>query len=582
MGPKSRFQAPNDAAVDHSTSESELPAVGVSGRGHRGRDTTLSQSDDAGSVSSSSSDIEAAPTQEDETEKLIIATRETRYVRYLRFSVLLILLSAAALCGTFVYLYTKANETNEFESVYQQYAKLVVDAIHISARKKLEAVASIAEIAQAHAINTNSKWPFVTVPFFEEHVMATKSLTNAFGLALFPIVSYANKREWEAYSLEHRGWINQSYAAQREELGEDLSGMPSSGLWNMTWFDFLWGEGYESPRNPDFSYGIGFPIFRTRDFDGNITPVIDTGVGPFYPQWQAASMSLYYQSTVNSNYGNFDDFRESVRISTDTGNAVIGEPWTDDEAPGYISTIVFPIFDAFHGTSRSVVAFLGVDIFWEDYISHILPSNATGIHVLVESSKGDKFTFTLEGDDAIFVGDGDLHDTRYDAKAVQTRFGQYLHEPAAGSNADYTGPPLYDGFYQYNFTVYPSSTLESQYVSNDPLYYTLGVLGVFLFTSLVFVAYDRIVERRQKIVLSSAQRSDAIVSSLFPATVKNQLYDRKEDESKKRTARDGEDFDDYLSTELGIINPNAKEGPPIAEQYDSATVLFAGTFEQLQ
>jgi hypothetical protein len=119
-----------------------------------------------------------------------------------------------------------------------------------------------------------------------------------------------------------------------------------------------------------------------------------------------------------------------------------------------------------------------------------------------------------------------------------------------------------------------------QYVSNDPLYYTLGVLGVFLFTSLVFVAYDCIVEKRQKIVLSSAQRSDAIVSSLFPSTVKSQLYGRNEDESKKRRTREDEAQEDYLSTELGIINPNSTEGPPIAEQYPSATVLFAGTFDQ--
>jgi hypothetical protein len=582
MPDPTREQDPESAA-DASMNESEVfsggrrsPARVVSGGAEGGlADLTVYSSE----ASDDGTDPEAAVTP-DETEKLIIATRETKYLRCLRFSVVLILLGAAALCATVVYLYTSSNETQDFETVYQQYSQLIVDAIHINAKQKLEAVASIAGIVQAHAINSNSTWPFVTVPFFEEHVLATKSLTNAYGLALFPIVSDANRRKWENYSVENRGWINESYAAQRDLLENDKSEIPATGLGNMSWFDFLWGEEYKSQRNPDFSSGIGVPIFRTRDFDNSVVPIVDTGVGPYYPQWQAASMTRYYQTTVNSNYGNFDDFRESVGISTETGDAVIGEPWTDSLAPGNISTIVFPIFDAFHREARNVVAFLGVDIFWQDYISQILPPNATGIYVVVESSMGDKFTFALEGERAFCLGDGDQHDPAYDAQAVETRFGQYLQEPLVSSNTNYTGPPLYNGFYQYNFTVYPSEELESVYVTANPLYYTLGVLGVFLFTSLVFVAYDCMVERRQKIVMSSAERSDAIVSSLFPATVKNQLYRRNEEDSKNPLmSTNNEDESDYLSTELGLVNPNAKEGPPIAELYPSATVLFAGTVQ---
>jgi hypothetical protein len=39
---------------------------------------------------------------------------------------------------------------------------------------------------------------------------------------------------------------------------------------------------------------------------------------------------------------------------------------------------------------------------------------------------------------------------------------------------------------------------------------------IFVFTSLVFLLYDRLVERRQQKVMSTAMQSSAIVSSLFP------------------------------------------------------------------
>jgi hypothetical protein len=42
-------------------------------------------------------------------------------------------------------------------------------------------------------------------------------------------------------------------------------------------------------------------------------------------------------------------------------------------------------------------------------------------------------------------------------------------------------------------------------------------------TAAVFYFYDLMVERRQKVVLGTAQRSTAIVSSIFPRQVRDQL-----------------------------------------------------------
>ena len=55
--------------------------------------------------------------------------------------------------------------------------------------------------------------------------------------------------------------------------------------------------------------------------------------------------------------------------------------------------------------------------------------------------------------------------------------------------------------------------------------YTVVVVFVFILTSLTFLMYDVLVERRQTTVMSSAQKSNALVSSLFPAQFRDRLLE---------------------------------------------------------
>ena len=48
---------------------------------------------------------------------------------------------------------------------------------------------------------------------------------------------------------------------------------------------------------------------------------------------------------------------------------------------------------------------------------------------------------------------------------------------------------------------------------------------IFVFTIITFVAYDRVVQQRQNTVMAVAERSGAILSSLFPKAVKDRLMD---------------------------------------------------------
>ncbi|KAG7360900.1 hypothetical protein IV203_035999 [Nitzschia inconspicua] len=73
---------------------------------------------------------------------------------------------------------------------------------------------------------------------------------------------------------------------------------------------------------------------------------------------------------------------------------------------------------------------------------------------------------------------------------------------------------------------------QDEYISNKPWIIAIVTASVFLFTSVVFLIYDMAVAQRQRKVLERANRTSAIVSSLFPTNVRDRLY-REAGHSKK-------------------------------------------------
>jgi hypothetical protein len=78
----------------------------------------------------------------------------------------------------------------------------------------------------------------------------------------------------------------------------------------------------------------------------------------------------------------------------------------------------------------------------------------------------------------------------------------------------------------------------------------MAAFAFIVFPFVAFLIYDTIVSRQQKQMLSSVQRSDAIISDLFPSHIRDQLYRPK-------------DGDDVQKSSL-------------AELYPETSVMFAG------
>jgi len=232
-----------------------------------------------------------------------------------------------------------------------------------------------------------------------------------------------------------------------------------------------------------------------------------------------------------------------------------------------MSLISLPIFDSFEH-DRHPVAVMVAWINWAMYFESVLPDTVHGIVAVLSDSCGGFYTIQIDGAQVQLLGQGDLHDPKFSDKKWSTRFlkDQKVHDGTK------LGVLLNQRVCNIAIDVYPSNTFYDSYKTNTPIVITISVAFVFVFTALMFLVYDRLVGRRQAIVLQKAIQSTAIVSSLFPENVHDRLMkdNEKVDESVALTTQSK-----CLKGYLGNVGGDNNNNDPIADFFPNCTVLFA-------
>ena len=85
-----------------------------------------------------------------------------------------------------------------------------------------------------------------------------------------------------------------------------------------------------------------------------------------------------------------------------------------------VSAIYLPIFDSF-SAGRKAVASLNAQVHWASYFENVLPPTDNGI-VFVLQSCTSMHTYNIHGEKVVYIGAGDLHDTRFDNFKKTTNF----------------------------------------------------------------------------------------------------------------------------------------------------------------
>jgi Adenylate and Guanylate cyclase catalytic domain len=353
----------------------------------------------------------------------------------------------------------------------------------------------------------------------------------------------------------------------------------------------IFGGAGKLPFNDSAS---SWPI--TASSKDRLSIVLDQGPGPYLPTWQSCPFLPAY---TNFNYLRLQISNDYVPseplLAYSTSRAVTSafqqvSPARPKDYPvtpgsyyaGFISTkagrevyyegdpvsdIYLPIYKSFD--DNTTVAILLAVLHWSSYFTDLLPTNARDISVVLHDSCTRPSTYFVRGNKVVYGGPEDIHEASFEKFAITSSWDSVdVIEDGTESGLSYLSshcPP--------SIKIYPTTNYYHQFNNKQPIYMTLTVAMVFTFTTLVFIAYDRLVQRRQDLVLTKALQSGAIVTSLFPQSIAERLMKQQQTEEKNNwNTKSNQRLRSFVSNrETNILGSTV----PIADLFPNATVSFA-------
>jgi hypothetical protein len=107
-----------------------------------------------------------------------------------------------------------------------------------------------------------------------------------------------------------------------------------------------------------------------------------------------------------------------------------------------------------------------------------------------------------------------------------------------------------------------------------PILICMAVFSVFLFTVAMFMLYNRLVDKRQKLVVGKAAQTTAIVSSLFPKQVMEKLIAEQQQKQQEKTWPTNR-LKSAMSNDEKLQDQADPAKLQIADLFPNCSVLFA-------
>eukprot|EP00980_Cylindrotheca_fusiformis_P030017 scaffold24199_cov142-Cylindrotheca_fusiformis.AAC.1 len=499
----------------------------------------------------------------------VIGKREEVNVLIARALVALILLLAVTGVATAAFLLVKEQEQQDFENKFEKYATQIVTASR--SNQFLDALDSFsssigAGAAAQHAL-LNTSWPFYRIPEWSMQAQKIAKITsgnNSMVMAVVPIVQEDERDRWRSFASEQNlVWYEESIE------NEGYTDMTAQELLNMT-----------------------IPFVYFYDADNNYHPTPVHRPGEVLPHFQTYPVGPIIGLPIP--LGNLDALlaskqtEELYRLTNATRRPSVGFTQIPIKWGTTVQgcRIIQPIFDGASTESddRKLVALLTLSIPWLEFFNNLLAEGEDGIVVVIDSACPQKLeldgifldenqtvternviTYQVDGPNTVFLGETDLHDPKFDALAVSEVF--------LDLGIDQSQIPEGSCIPELTLHVYPSEELERSSQTDNATIYTVVVVAIFVFTSLVFLLYDFFVGRRQSAALDKIAKQDRIVSDVFPAAIRNRLY---ENQAKNMTNAENELLDDDGHFGLGDFGrSNSSGSAPLADLFPSVTVVFA-------
>lgn len=477
-------------------------------------------------------------------------------------------------CGVLIWSFsfiTGSQNVNCFGSClpfqFDNFVNTLKDAAYLQDRGTQASLESMSESITMQAVNEGSKWPYVLSPYFDMQAKHVHTLSpGAESVLLSPIVSGGQRDEWEKYSVL---------------VGNELSAEPT----------------FDAADISSSLYWIEY------DVNGTANVSTEVGPGPYNPVWQ------WYPPLSNSSVINYEmlsmvKLQQLFYAMLDTREAVVSpimslEPLFVNEATyeDAKSVVYSPIFkDLSESNATDIVANLALIVSWEMYLAFLTHNHMQGVEYVVQNSCGQSFTIDVQDDGSLgnFTV-GDHHDDIYQDMVgvipllsfMKSHYNySYVEDDGDTNNETMTAVTTKSGTIQqacaYELRVYPTQQLRNEYKSKTVGVTTGVIIASFLVILLVFWMRDAYYRARKAEIIKSVEKSNAIIASLFPSTVRDRLFGDGNSNNNdgasqgSRGSKSRRSFGFRLRNYLTEGETGGEEADtPIADLFPECTVLFA-------
>eukprot|EP00538_Stauroneis_constricta_P012478 CAMPEP_0119548166 /NCGR_PEP_ID=MMETSP1352-20130426/2141_1 /TAXON_ID=265584 /ORGANISM="Stauroneis constricta, Strain CCMP1120" /LENGTH=1235 /DNA_ID=CAMNT_0007593355 /DNA_START=105 /DNA_END=3812 /DNA_ORIENTATION=- len=414
---------------------------------------------------------------QDTAEQLGMKRATAKWLRCSKISVFVVLMVAASLGAYLVYRTTSSEETKAYKADFKDVANSIATVAEINAKAAVKTYETVSLQITSHASATGSVWPNVTVPKFEALAQQLSRFTETTSSGISVLVDQADRAAYEEYkAFTNPVWIRESL----DFMGRTDEALPFV-------FPYIHNELTETGFNisgPAAS-GVYCPLAQVSPVDFSFFLNFDNyGTPSTEIVYRAAAES---KSTIFSYVVNMD---ANVTSENDWPASFMASPIMEDVTE-----------------DSPVVGILVGNLLWHSFFRGLLPEDGSEIYLVVRNTCNQEFTYVINGPNVDYLGEGDWHESPSDELVISKDF-------TAFTSLDLC---------RYSLHIYPSQGFYDKHHSFEPILSTVTVLVTFAATAIVFLLYDILVERRQSTVMKKASKSHAIISSLFPANVRERL-----------------------------------------------------------
>jgi Adenylate and Guanylate cyclase catalytic domain len=558
-------------------------------------------------------DHETSKQSQDSPEEIV--RRETQFISLFRCLLILALLLAAAVAITFVYLFTSKSEQEKFRAGYDALSATLLSSLFMDMRLNFMIAHTISRslslsIAMAEKPVTNFTMPR---PLWEGVTEEARWIADDIAVSWIPFLfSDEERATFEAHVVAKYGNASSETGAyaQCDVCNSDADLIVSDESVSVAFggMEFTCGEAYHAGRTGRFpethcpivteaikngctcekrsdsssesasgkAFGRSYDEGIYRFSDDGTTVDQEFGQAPYAPMYSVSSLNLKRLPTLFDAFS--DPFRRrALNAAVKKGASSLSEmrlrtepyyEYTDFRLGEATADLYYPVFSYDSATPR-VVGAVGVEFLWSRFITGAVPPLSHLVTVVIENTCGQEYSFAIDQQTTHLVlqGTEDRHESKYTDWARSTSYEAYANL------VSFSGGLNDDEFCSYKFRLHPTEELENMYYTKAPLHYAAITGAIFIFTSIVFLVYDFMVRRRQAKVMASAKRTNNIVTSLFPDTVRQRLFDRQEAVDLERQGLDTLPFHQVQDSK-SIVSASVFGTDPITDYFSDTTVMF--------